>query len=67
MKPILLAILFVIYFTGCSYAQFKDGYKSAKVVYKDVRYVVYEVQEEKERVKKEGFNVDTSEKSGSIK
>ena len=61
MKYVLFAIMLII-FTGCSttYQQFKDGYKDAKIVYKDIRYVVYEVEDK-------GFNVDTSEKSGSIK
>lgn len=50
---------FNIWFSGCSftYEQFVDGYKSAKVIYKDARYVVYEVEHEKERIEKEGFGV----------
>lgn len=58
MMKYLLIGLIALGFTGCSYAQFKDGYKVAKVVYQDVRYVVYEVQEEKDRVDNEGFGVE---------
>lgn len=57
MKHLLLGLLLALTFTGCTYAQFKDGYKVAKVVYQDVRYVVYEVQEEKNRVDEEGLGV----------
>lgn len=59
MKKILLLLVLVFGFSGCSftYEQFVDGYKSAKVIYKDARYVVYEVEHEKERIEKEGFGV----------
>lgn len=57
MKKYLLLLILVFGFSGCSftYEQFVDGYKSAKVIYKDARYVVYEVEHEKERIEKEGF------------
>lgn len=57
MKKHLLLLVLVCCFSGCSftYEQFVDGYKSAKVIYKDARYVVYEVEHEKERIEKEGF------------
>lgn len=56
-KYLLLLVLVVFGFSGCSftYEQFVDGYKSAKVIYKDARFVVYEVEHEKERIEKEGF------------
>ena len=59
----LLAVIYVaLALSGCSmtYQNFKDGYKAAKVVYQDVRYVVYEVEEEKERIENGGFGAKSS-------
>ncbi len=54
MKKIVLFLVLVFGFSGCSttWADFQDGYKTAKIIYKDVKYVVYEVTEEKKQVKK---------------
>ena len=54
MKTILL-VATVFIFSGCSmtYANFKDGYKQAKIMYQDAKYVIYEVIEEKKQVEKE--------------
>ncbi|MDX9743895.1 MAG: hypothetical protein RBT59_08770 [Arcobacteraceae bacterium] len=60
MRIFLMLLVCVFSFCGCSfttYEQFVDGYKSAKVIYKDARFVVYEVEYEKERIEKEGFGV----------
>ena len=58
MKKILVLVCMMI-FTGCSinYQQFKDGYKTAKMIYQDAKYVVYEVESERAKIKKEGFGV----------
>lgn len=52
MKKILISLLVIGLFSGCSvsWAEFQDGYKQAKVIYKDVKYVVYEVVEEKKQI-----------------
>lgn len=52
MKNFLLLLILVFGFSGCSvtWAEFQDGYKQAKVIYKDVKYVVYEVVEEKKQI-----------------
>lgn len=59
-KSILMGLGATIMLSGCSYTyqEFKDGYKAAKVVYKDIKYVVYEVQEEKDRIDNGGFGVE---------
>ena len=56
MKLFIISLSLIL-FTGCTYTQFKDGYKAAKVVYKDARYVVYEVEKEKVRINSEGLGV----------
>ena len=52
MKKILISISIVFLFSGCSttWAEFQNGYKEARVIYKDVKYVVYEVVEEKKQI-----------------
>lgn len=52
LKAIIISISILVLFSGCSttWAEFQDGYKSAKVIYKDVKYVVYEVVEEKKQI-----------------
>ena len=52
MKKLLISLSVIFLFSGCSvtWAEFQDGYKSAKVIYKDVKYVVYEVVEEKKQI-----------------
>jgi hypothetical protein len=57
-----ISLVALLAFSGCSmtYEQFKDGYKSAKVIYRDVRYVVYEVDQEVHRVEDEGFGVEST-------
>ena len=61
-KSILIGLGATIMLSGCSYTyqQFKDGYKAAKVIYKDVKYVVYEVESEKDRIETEGFGASGS-------
>ena len=51
-KKLIASLLLIGFFSGCSvtWAEFQDGYKQAKVVYKDVKYVVYEVVEEKKQI-----------------
>ena len=55
LKKLLASVLLIFSLSGCSttWAEFQDGYKQAKVIYKDVKYVVYEVVEEKKQVEKE--------------
>jgi hypothetical protein len=67
MWKISLIVLLALVFSGCSmtYEQFKDGYKSAKVIYRDVRYVVYEVDQEVHRVEDEGFGVESTTQSST--
>ena len=57
LKKIIISIFVLFLFSGCSvtWAEFQDGYKSAKVIYKDVKYVVYEVVEEKKQVELDLF------------
>ncbi|MFA7084676.1 MAG: hypothetical protein WC141_09090 [Arcobacteraceae bacterium] len=52
LKKIIISAFIIFLFSGCSvtWAEFQDGYKQAKVIYKDVKYVVYEVVEEKKQV-----------------
>lgn len=57
MKTFALTILFLI-FSGCAgmaYSNVKQGYVDAKVVYEDAKHIVYEIEEEKARIKKDGF------------
>ena len=54
LRNILISLLTAFIFSGCySWVQFQDGYKQAKIIYKDVKYVIYEVMEEKKQVEKE--------------
>ena len=41
--------------SGCSivYSDIKEAYVAAKVVYSDAKYVLYEIEDEVERVKEE--------------
>lgn len=54
-KKLAISLGIVMLFSGCSvtWAEFQDGYKQAKIIYKDVKYVVYEVVEEKKQIEKE--------------
>jgi uncharacterized protein YceK len=61
---ILLAIMVLVMFTGCAVdvATLKDGYqvakttyKDVKIVYQDAKHIVYEIQQEKDRVDLEGL------------
>lgn len=51
----LSSLCLIFLFSGCTYtwAEFQDGYKQAKVIYKDVKYVVYEVAEEKKQIEQD--------------
>ena len=51
----LSSLCLIFLFNGCTYtwAEFQDGYKQAKVIYKDVKYVVYEVAEEKKQIEQD--------------
>lgn len=52
---LLLFLLFVGMFGGCSvvYSDIKEAYVSAKVIYQDTKYVLYEIEEEIQHVKEE--------------
>jgi uncharacterized protein YceK len=63
-EKILLGIMILVMITGCAMdiATIKDGYqaakttyKDAKIVYQDAKHIVYEIQQEKERVDLEGL------------
>ena len=54
LRNILISLLIAFIFSGCySWVQFQDGYKQAKIMYQDAKYVIYEVIEEKKQVEKE--------------
>ena len=54
LRNILISLLTAFIFSGCySLVQFQDGYKQAKIMYQDAKYVIYEVIEEKKQVEKE--------------
>ena len=54
LRNILISLLIAFIFSGCySWVQFQDGYKQAKIMYQDTKYVIYEVMEEKKQVEKE--------------
>ena len=54
LRNILISLLTAFIFSGCySWVQFQDGYKQAKIMYQDTKYVIYEVMEEKKQVEKE--------------
>ena len=58
MKKIVLAVAIMFSFQGCiSVKNIKphELYSDLKVVYSGVKYVVYEMEEEKDRVDQEGF------------
>jgi len=48
-----LLLLLVMLLSGCSvvYSDVKQAYMSAKVVYSDAKYVLYEIDEEVEALK----------------
>ena len=55
---IAILVVILVAFTGCmSIKDIKPEkiYSDIKVVYKDVKYVVYEIEEEKQRISEEGF------------
>lgn len=57
MKTFTLAISIML-FSGCAgmtYSNIKQGYVDAKVIYEDSKHIVYEIEQEKARIKKDGF------------
>ena len=54
MKVVAMALL-VMMMSGCSivYSDIKEAYVAAKVVYSDAKYVLYELEDEAERIKEE--------------
>jgi hypothetical protein len=44
---ILLAMALALFFGGCTRATWELMYSDARVVYKDAKYVVHEIQEAK--------------------
>ena len=53
LKAILVTLVFLL--SGCSvvYSDIKQAYVDAKVIYSDAKYVLYEIEDEIENVKKE--------------
>ena len=47
MIKLIGAIMAVVMFSGCSAATWELMYMDARVVYKDAKYVVHEIQEAK--------------------
>ena len=52
---VVVAIAMALVMSGCSivYSDIKEAYVAAKVVYSDAKYVLYEIEDEVERVKEE--------------
>ena len=52
---LLVMIAMGLSFSGCSvvYSDVKSAYVAAKVVYSDAKYVLHELQDERENLKKE--------------
>lgn len=55
MVKVISLILAVTIFSGCGvvYSDVKNAYVTAKVVYQDAKYVLHEIQDERENLKKE--------------
>ena len=52
---VIVAVLMMLVMNGCAivYSDVKQAYVAAKVVYSDAKYVLYEIEDEVERVKEE--------------
>lgn len=52
---VVVAVLMMLVMSGCSivYSDIKEAYVAAKVVYSDAKYVLYEIEDEIEKVKEE--------------
>lgn len=52
---LLVIVAMGLSFSGCSivYSDVKNAYVTAKVVYQDAKYVLHEIQDEQENLKKE--------------
>ena len=55
LNSIVISFLLSLLFSGCSlvYSDIKQAYVDAKVIYSDEKYVLYEIENEVERVKEE--------------
>ena len=55
MRNSIYLLAIVAMFSGCSvvYSDVKNAYVTAKVVYSDAKYVLHEIQDERENLKKE--------------
>lgn len=61
MVKLIAIFILLVSITGCAgmtYSNLKQGYVDAKVVYDDAKHIVYEIEEEKARIKKDGFGED---------
>lgn len=52
---VVVAVIMAMIMSGCSivYSDIKEAYVAAKVVYSDTKYVLYEIEDEIEKVKEE--------------
>ena len=52
---VIAAVIMAMIMSGCSivYSDIKEAYVAAKVVYSDAKYVLYEIEDEIEKVKEE--------------
>ena len=52
---VVAMIVLAMMMSGCSivYSDIKEAYVAAKVVYSDAKYVLYEIEDEIEKVKEE--------------
>lgn len=52
---VVVAVLMMLVMNGCAivYSDIKEAYVAAKVVYSDAKYVLYEIEDEIEKVKEE--------------
>lgn len=58
MVKVLFIVMLSMAIGGCSgmvYSDVKGAYVNAKVIYSDTKHVVYEIEEERERIKSDGF------------
>lgn len=55
MRNSIFLIAIMTMFSGCSivYSDVKGAYVTAKVIYRDAKYVLHEIQDERENLKKE--------------
>ena len=51
MKKVISLLVLAMMFSGCTAATWELIYSDARVVYKDARYVVHEIQQAKEAQK----------------